>query len=269
MLEPLKVGQIPCRRRCRGDTLAFVKAGRETLQNGGAAFLTTHWSVVLTAQGHSPAAQEALEKLCRGYWLPLYAFVRREGQGPEDAKDLTQEFFARLLERRDFDAVRREKGRLRSYLLVALKHFLSNERHRANAIKRGHGQQPISLDEIMAHQRNELEPANSLTAEQIYERRWALTVLDQVLARLGDEFRAAEKTPLFERLKELLADEPGRPTQAEIAAELVMTENAVKQAFHRLRERYRQILREEIAQTVATPGEIEDELRHLIAVLRT
>ncbi len=248
---------------------SFVNAVSETLQNGGAAFHTTHWSVVMTAQGRSPAAQEALEKLCRGYWLPLYAFVRREGHGPEDAKDLTQEFFARLLERRDFDAVRREKGRLRSYLLVALKHFLSNERHRASAIKRGHGQQPISLDEIIAHQRNELEPAESVTAEQIYERRWALTVLDQVLARLGDEFRAAEKAPLFERLKELLADEPGRPTQAEIACELGMTENAVKQAFHRLRERYRQILREEIAHTVATPAEIEDELRHLIAVLRT
>jgi RNA polymerase sigma factor (sigma-70 family) len=246
-----------------------VKPMPETLQNDGAAFLTTHWSIVLTAQGRSPAAQEALEKLCRSYWLPLYAFVRREGHGPEDAQDLTQEFFARLLERRDFDAVRREKGRLRSYLLVALKHFLANERHRASAIKRGHGEQPISLDEILAHQRSEPEPASSLTADQIYERRWALTVLEQVLARLGDEFRAADKTPLFERLKELLADEPDRPSQAEIAKELGMTENAVKQAFHRLRERYRQVLREEIAHTVATPAEIEDELRHLIAVLRT
>ena len=241
----------------------------EPFQNDAAAFLTTHWSIVLTAQGRTPAAEEALNKLCRNYWLPLYSFVRREGRSPEEAQDLTQEFFARFLERRDFDAVRREKGRLRSYLLVALKHFLENERHRASAIKRGHGQQPISLDEILAHQRNKLEPANTLSADQIYEQRWALSVLEQVLARLGDEFRANKKTELFERLKELLADEPGHPSQAEIARELGMTENAVKQAFHRLRERYRQILREEIAHTVATPGEVEDELRHLIAVLRT
>jgi RNA polymerase sigma factor (sigma-70 family) len=246
-----------------------VNAVSETLQYGGAAFVTTHWSVVLTAQGRSPAAQEALEKLCRSYWLPLYAFVRREGHPPEEAKDLTQEFFALLLERRDFDAVRREKGRLRSYLLVALKHFLANERHYESALKRGHGQQPISLDEILAHQRSELEPAETLTAEQIYERRWALTLLEQVLARLGDEFRAAARTPLFERFKESLADEPNRTSQAEIARELGMSENAVKQAFHRMRERYRQILREEIAHTVATPAEIEDELRYLITVLRT
>jgi hypothetical protein len=174
------------------------------------------------------------------------------------------------LQRRDFDAVRREKGRLRSYLLVALKHFLTNERQRMRARKRGgHGQQLISLDEILSHQRDELEPADTLTADQIYEQRWALTVLEQVFARLGDEFRANGRTPLFERLKELLADEPGHPSQAEIARELGVTENALKQAFHRLRERYRQILREEIVRTVASPGEIEDELRHLIAVLRT
>jgi RNA polymerase sigma factor (sigma-70 family) len=246
-----------------------VSATSEPFQNDAAAFLTTRWSIVLTAQGRTPAAEEALNKLCQSYWQPLYAFVRREGRSPEEAQDLTQEFFARFLERRDFDAVRREKGRLRSYLLVSLKHFLENERHRASALKRGHGEQPISLDEILAHQRSEPEPAVTMTADQIYERRWALTVLDQVLARLGEEFRAAEKQPLFDRLKELLADEPGRPSQAEIARELGMTENAVKQAFHRLRERYRQILREQIAHTVATPAEIEDELRHLIAVLRT
>jgi RNA polymerase sigma factor (sigma-70 family) len=246
-----------------------MKAVSDTLQNGGAAFVTTRWSVVLTAQGRSPAAQDALEKLCRSYWMPLYAFVRRAGFSPEEAQDLTQEFFARFLQRRDVDAVRREKGRLRSYLLVALEHFLTNERQRTRARKRGHGQQLISLDEILSHQRDELEPADTLTADQIYEQRWALTVLEQVFARLGDEFRANGRTPLFERLKELLADEPGHPSQAEIARELGVTENALKQAFHRLRERYRQILREEIAHTVASPGEIEDELRHLIAVLRT
>ncbi len=233
------------------------------------AFATTHWSVVLSAQGESTAARNALENLCRTYWRPLYFFLRRQGCGPEEAQDLTQGFFALLLERRDLNNVRKEKGRLRSYLLTSLKHFLTNERQRAMAIKRGEGQQLIPLEELRDNQRLDLEPAQTLTADQIYERRWALTVLEQVLTRIGDDYRDAGKAALFERLKELLADEPERPSQAGIAAELGMTENAVKQAFHRLRERYRQTLRDEIAHTVATPAEIEDELRHLITVLRT
>lgn len=235
----------------------------------GNAFHTTHWSVVLQAQGDSPVARAALEKLCRAYWRPLYAFVRREGYGPEEAQDATQEFFARFLQRKDFETARREKGRLRSFLLVALKNFLANERQRARAIKRGHGERRISLDEILAQERFEPTAAESLTAEQIYERRWATTVLEQVLARLEEEYRAAAKTSLFTKLKVLLTDEPGHPSQAEIAEDLQLTENAVKQALHRLRVRYRDVLRDEIAQTVATVGEIEDELRYLIAVLRT
>ncbi|MGI8430824.1 MAG: RNA polymerase sigma factor [Chthoniobacterales bacterium] len=187
----------------------------------------------------------------------------------EEAKDFTQEFFARWLERRDFDAVRREKGRLRSYLLVSLKHFLANERSRATTVKRGRGQQPLSLDEIFAEHRFDLEPVESLTADQIYERRWAMAVLDQVLVRLEKEYRTDGRGQLFDQLKILLADEPDHPSQAEIATELKMTENAVKQAFHRFRVRYRELLREQIAHTVATPDELEDELRHLIAVLRT
>ena len=234
----------------------------------GAAFTTTHWSVVLAAQDRSPAAEEALEKLCRTYWPPIYSFIRREGRTIEEAQDLTQSFFARLLERRDFDAVRREKGRLRSYLLGSLKHFLTNERNRALAIKRGEGQRLIPLDQLHEPERAAFEPADTSTAEQIYERRWALALLDQVLSRLGDEYRATGNAVLFERLKALLTDEPDRPSQAQIAGELGMTENAVKQAFHRLRECYRQLLREEIAHTVMVPGDIEDELRHLIAVLR-
>jgi RNA polymerase sigma-70 factor (ECF subfamily) len=237
--------------------------------HGGVAFLTTRWSIVLDAQGETAAARAALETLCRSYWLPLYAFVRRAGHDPEDAKDLTQEFFARLLERRDFDAVRKEKGRLRSYLLVALKHFLSNERQRAHAVKRGRGDGPISLDEIMLNQRFDLEPAETLTAEQIYERRWATAVLDQVLARLEAEYRSSGKGLLFDHLKVLLADEPGHASQAAMAEELGMTENALKQAFHRMRLRYRECLRDEIAQTLASEDDLEDELRHLIAVLRT
>jgi RNA polymerase sigma factor (sigma-70 family) len=240
----------------------------QSTQTGAIAFATTHWSVVLSAQGESPAAQEALEKLCRGYWRPIYSFVRRQGCGREEAEDLTQGFFELLLERRDFDIVRKEKGRLRSYLLVSLKNFLADERHRAMAIKRGRGQRLVSLEELRANEQADLEPADTLTADQIYERRWALTVLEQVLARLEGEYRKSRSGPMFERFEKLLTNEPDRPSQADIAAELGMTENAVKQAFHRFRQRYRSLFREAIAHTVAVPGDIEDELRHLVAVLR-
>jgi RNA polymerase sigma factor (sigma-70 family) len=239
-----------------------------TTQNGAVAFITTHWSVVLEAQGPTPAAQAALEKLCRTYWRPIYGFVRRQGTESEEAKDLTQGFFALLLERRDLDTVRKEKGRLRSYLLTSLKHFLTNERNRAMAIKRGEGQRLIPLEQLHERDYVGFEPADTSTADQVYERRWALALLDQVLTRLGDEYRVAGNAVLFERLKALLTDEADRLSQAQIARELGMTENAVKQAFHRLRERYRQLLREEVAHTVIAPGDIEDELRHLIAVLR-
>lgn len=234
----------------------------------GAAFTTTHWSVVLAAQGRSPAADEALEKLCRTYWWPLYGFVRRNGYKPEEAQDLTQGFFALLLERRDLDVVRREKGRLRSYLLVSLKHFLAKARRHELAMKRGQGHALVPLDELLARERADVEPADSLTADRIYERRWALTLLEQVLEGLEREYQSAGNAKLFDCLKEFLSDEPGRRTQAEVAAELGMTENAVKQAFHRLRQRYRHLLRDEIAQTVAVPGDVEDELRHFIAVLQ-
>ena len=244
----------------------FPATGHDA-DGGGGVFATTRWSVVLAAQGRSPAAQEALETLCRTYWRPVYSFIRREGTRPEEAEDLTQSFFAMLLQRRDFDAVRKEKGRLRSYLLTSLKHFLTNERKRARAIKRGEGRRSIPLD----HHEGEFagfEPADRSTADQIYERRWAWALMDQVMSRLGDEYRTAGNVVLFERLKALLTDEADRPSQAQIANELAMTENAVNQAFHRLRERYRRMLREEVAHTVIAPGDIEDELRHLIAVLR-
>jgi RNA polymerase sigma factor (sigma-70 family) len=236
---------------------------------GPLAFTTTHWSVVLAAQGRSPAADEALEKLCRTYWWPLYGFVRRSGYKPEEAQDLTQGFFALLLERRDLDAVRREKGRLRSYLLVSLKNFVAKARRRELALKRGEGRALVPLDELLARERADLELADNLTAEHIYERRWALTLLEHVLGHLEAEYADAGNRKLFDCLKEFLSDEPGHPSQAQIAAELGMSENAVKQAFHRLRQRYRQLLREEIAETVAVPGDVEDELRHFISVLQT
>lgn len=265
-----------CYRRKKRHTLASsprfwcnaqVHAGLD--EKSAVGFVTTRWSLVLAAQGNSPAAEAALEALCRGYWRPLYGFVRRSGFSREEAEDLTQAFFARLLERRDLDAVRKEKGRLRSYLLVALKHFLANERERVRAIKRGEGRRLLSLDEMKEAEGGGFEPADPFTPEQIYERSWAHTVLETALARLQQEYSGAENGALFDFLKVLLADEPGRPSQAEIATKLTMTENALKQAFHRFRQRYRQLLREEIAHTVGTLSDIEDEMRHLIAALRT
>ena len=194
--------------------------------------------------------------------------MQRKGVDPEEAKDLTQEFFADLLEHRNLTAVRKEKGRFRSYLLGALKYFLADERRRVMAIKRGKGQRMIPLEELSGDERIELEPADSLTAEQIYERRWASTLLERVLGLLKKEYVGAGNAALFDCLKQLLPDEPGSPSQAEIAGELGMTANAVRQAFHRFRQRYQLLLREEIAHTVATPGDVEDELRHLIAIVR-
>jgi RNA polymerase sigma factor (sigma-70 family) len=238
------------------------------VQKGAAQFTSTHWSIVVEAQGESPTAQEALEKLCRIYWRPIYSFVQRQGVRPEEAEDLTQGFFADLLEHKSLAAVRKEKGRFRSFLLGALKHFLADQRRRATAIKRGKGQQLIPLEELSSEERIEMEPPDPITAEQIYERRWASTLLERVLSRSKDEYSAAGNAALFDSLKQLLPDEPGAPSQADIAAQLGMTENAVRQAFHRFRQRYQLLLREEIAHTVATPADIEDELRHLISVVR-
>ncbi|HMF80711.1 MAG TPA: hypothetical protein VK562_04850, partial [Candidatus Acidoferrum sp.] len=185
----------------KDDVTSLSAIGSATLgQHGGVAFTTTHWSVVLEAQGESPAAQEALEKLCRTYWRPIFAFLRRQGRPPEEAEDITQGFFAQLLERRSLDAVRKEKGRLRSYLLGALKYFLADEQRRAMAIKRGKGQRLISLEELRADERIDMEPSDPMTAEMIYERRWALTVLEQVLSRLKDEYVGAGNAALFDSL---------------------------------------------------------------------
>ena len=252
-----------------GNQVSSLTGVSARAQNGAVAFTTTQWSVVLDAQSESPSAQEALEKLCRTYWWPLYGFVRRQGYSPEEAQDFTQGFFAMMLERKDFDAVRREKGRLRSYLLASLKNFLAKAHRRAMTIKRGEGRPPVPLEELLVRERADLEAADTLSADRIYERRWALILLEQVLARLGEEYQVAGNSALFEQLKQMLGDEPDRPSQAKIAQELRMNENAVKQAFHRLRRRYRLLLREEIAQTVAVPSDVEDELRHFITILQT
>jgi RNA polymerase sigma factor (sigma-70 family) len=251
------------------DQVTSLTAIGGSANHGPVAFTTTHWSVVLEAQSPTPAAQAALEKLCTTYWRPIYEFVRREGAKPEEAKDITQGLFALILERRDFQSVRQEKGRLRSFLLAALKHFMMNERRDASTIKRGSGQTLIPLDEIESYDSSEFDRSDMLSADLLYDRRWAFTVLNRVFARLREESQRSTNAPLLERLNTLLSDEPDRPSQAEIAREFGMTENAVKQAFHRLRQRYRQLLREEVAHTVATPAEIEDELRHLVAALRS
>lgn len=237
--------------------------------SGVVAFTTTHWSVVLEAQGRSPAAEQALNKLCRTYWRPVHGFVRRQGVSPTDAEDLTQGFFALILERRDLDAVRREKGRLRSYLLTSLKHFLASQHRRTIAAKRGKGQPLVPLEELNANERIDIRSTDHLTADRLYERRWALTLMEQVLGRLKNEYDCAGNATLFDLLKQLLPDEPGAPSRAEIAMQLGMKENAVRQAFHRFRRRYQGLLREEIANTVAIAGDIDDELRYLISVLRS
>jgi len=242
------------------------------MQTKAAAFATTHWSLVMAAQDQTPAAEEALEKLCCIYWRPLYAFVRRQGCDPDEGRDLTQGFFQLLLKRRDLDRARKEKGRFRSYLLVSFKHFLAGERRREMTIKRGHGQWLIPLEEL--HATDRADPAFSelvdpLSADRLYERRWAVTLIEQVLKRLKKEYGATGNAVLFESLKQLLPDEPEAMPRAEIAAKLGMTDNALRQAFHRFRHHYQTLLREEIGHTVANPSEIEDELRHLIAVLRS
>jgi DNA-directed RNA polymerase specialized sigma24 family protein len=248
-----------------------VKGIPGTIQEGDAAFATTHWSLVLEAQSESPAAQEALEKICRTYWRPIYSFLRRQGVGPQEAEDLTQGFFELILERRDLDSVRKEKGRLRTYLLASLKHFLADQRRRELAIKRGRRHGLIPLEELRANEQmaSALEPTmDTLSADQLYEHRWALALMEEVLGRLKDEYRATGNGVLFDWLKQLLPDEPGAPSRAEIAAKLGMTDNALRQAFRRFRHRYQILLREEIGHTVLTASEIEDELRHLITVLR-
>jgi len=221
----------------------------------------------LAGQEASLQSAEALERLCRTYWFPLYAYVRRRGYDAEEAKDLTQEFFLRLLQKHYLAHADRSKGRFRSFLLTALNHFLANDWRRAQAAKRGGGQPLISLDDPAAETRYALEPLSDLTPEKIYERRWALTLLDRALGRLAAEYEAAGRSPQFERLQGFLATESGETRYAAVAAELGMTADAVGVAVHRLRYRYRELVREEIAHTVASPAEVEDEIRWLFTAV--
>jgi len=228
-------------------------------------FRTTHWSVVLAAgRGESPGAQEALERLCQTYWYPLYVFVRRQGYSPEDAQDLTQGFFERVLEKNYFGQADRDKGRLRAFLLAALKHFLSDQRDRERAAKRGGGKTTLSLDAQDAEDRYLLEPADTATPDKLFERRWALTVIEQARVRLRAEYAAGGKSEIYEQLKLVETGERGELTYAEIGKRVGLSESGVKTAALRMRRRYAELLREEIAQTVATVSEIDEEIRHLL-----
>lgn len=243
--------------------------GNTSAQGGSPRFATTRWSVVLAAaQTAAPEFNDALTTLCSDYWYPLYAFVRRLGHGRDDALDLTQAFFACLLEKRYLRQADRARGRFRSFLLASLKHFIADERDRAHALKRGGAQSIVSLDALRdAEGRYALEPSGGLTPEQIYERRWALTLLDQVLASLRADCETSGKARVFERMKGFLLGDSPADSYAQAAADLEMSEAAVKVAAHRLRRRYAQILREQIASTVETEEEVEDEVRQLFAAL--
>ena len=232
-----------------------------------ATFATTHWSVVLAAgQQESPQAGEALEKLCRDYWYPIYVYVRRRGSGPEDAQDLTQDFFARFLQKNSVAAADPAKGRFRSYLLGALKHFLADEHDRALAKKRGGGQIPISWEQDRAEERYGQEPSDDLSPDKVFERRWALTVLEQATAHLRQEYRAVGQLELFEGLKAFVTAGGAATSYLQAAARLGLTESAVRSAIYRLRRRYHALIREKVAQTVGDPLQLEEEIRHLMSV---
>jgi RNA polymerase sigma-70 factor (ECF subfamily) len=223
--------------------------------------------MVLAAGGESVQAQDALARLCQTYWYPLYAYVRRRGNSPEDAQDLTQEFFARLLQRNWLNHADRDKGRFRSFLLGAMNHFLSDEWDKARAQKRGGGIKPLPLEFDTAETRFSREPADNVTPEQNFERRWALTLLETVLNHLRQDYEREGRGELFALLNPCLVGDRTAQPYAELAKQLGVSEGTVKAAVHRLRQRYRQLLRDEIANTISEPGDVDEELRHLFAVL--
>ena len=233
-----------------------------------AGFARTHWSLVLLAgQAPSPSAQEALERLCRTYWFPLYAYVRRQGPMPEDAKDLTQAFFARFLAKNYLADVHPARGKFRSFLLASLKHFLANEWDRVKAEKRGGKCEIISLDGDAAETRFLREPAVDTALEYAFEQRWAWTVMEQALTRLKEESAAQGKDGQFQRLGAFLSKEASAGIYAAVAAEMGVSPGAVAVAVHRLRQRYGELLRAEIAQTVASPAEVDEEMHHLFEII--
>jgi RNA polymerase sigma-70 factor (ECF subfamily) len=233
-----------------------------------ALFVTTHWSVVLAAgHGDTTRADDALAHLCQAYWYPLYAYARRRGCSPPDAQDLTQEFFARLLKGNWLAEADQQRGRFRSFLLSAMKHFMANEWNKAQAQKRGGGQPILSLNDNSAEHRYRLEPAETATPESLFERGWALALLEGVLARLEEEYRGEGKQSWMEAMRPALTTDRGAIDFAEMADKLGVTETAARVAVHRLRQRYRQLIRAEVASTVASPEEVEAEMHYLFQAL--
>jgi len=249
------------------DTACYAGDG-VSARDRAVNFTATHWSVVLAAgEATSPQASAALEELCKTYWYPLYAFVRRNGHSPEDSQDLVQEFFARFLQRRSVRLADRSRGRFRTFLLTSLKHFLINEWSKANREKRGGGQRVISLDAAATETRFRAEPADHQTPEKAFARRWALLVLGRVLDQLQAECAAKERGPVFEELKMFLTGEEDGCGYVEIASRLGTTEGNLKVTVHRLRRRYRDLLRQEVAMTVQGPEAVDAEIRDLIAAI--
>ncbi len=242
---------------------------RAGIPDSAGVFATTHWSVVLNASAEdSSQALIAIEKLARAYWYPLYAYVRRRGHDAHTAEDLTQEFFARLINPRAFARVDRNKGRFRSWLLGAMNHFLAHEWEKACAQKRGGGLAAIPIDEAQANERYERHLATESTPEKLFDQQWALTILERAATRLRSAYIAEDRPEIYERLKSFISAEGPAQTYAEAASQLGLGESAVKSAIHRLRQRYQELIREEVAQTVCTAMELDDELRYLISVIR-
>lgn len=231
-------------------------------------FATTHWTVILAAGDQaSPQAGQALEQLCRVYWYPLYAYVRRKGYNAHDAEDLTQAFFAHFLDKNYLARANRDRGRFRSFLLTSLQNFLAHEWERARAAKRGGGRTLVPWDEVSGESRYALEPVSGLSPDKVFEQRWATTVFQKALAELQREMAAAGNSEQFEHLKKFLSAKAEAGDYAEAAAALGMTPGAVGVAVHRLRQRYGELVRAEIAHTVSTPAEVEEEMRYLIKLV--
>ena len=231
-------------------------------------FATTHWSVVLAAgERGSAGAEEALARLCAEYWYPIFAFVRRQGHATEEARDLTQGFFARLIEKGDLAVADRSRGRFRSFLLTACQHFLSNERDRERALKRGGGRLPVPIDVAMAEGRYKRALAHSETPERLYDRQWCLTLLAQVLDDLRKDYADAGREAFFDRLKDYLVADGSAGTYKQAAGDLGMTAGAVKVAVHRMRRRYQEGLRRRVADTVESTQDIDEEIRHLLGAV--
>lgn len=252
----------PCTTMPSPDDSSMPATGR------GAQFAATSWTVVMAAkQTGSPGAGEALEKLCETYWYPLYSYVRRKGNDPHKAQDLTQEFFFRLIRENYLGAVDRRRGKFRSFLLAAMNHFMSNQRDYERAAKRGGGQTVFSLDETDAEDRYLREPASTLSPEKIFERSWFLTLFDQALARLRTEQEAAGRGEVFEHLKQFVVDDAAAGDYNAAARKVGMTANAVAVTVHRWRERYKRLVHDEVVRTVADPSEIEEELHRFFKVM--